>query len=296
MVRRDGGAGTGFQCCVCGRTTNHRSVLRKLHKCIDCGFVTYPAPQTIDFDKLYDDGYFSGQGDYPDYLGQQDALRRSMRQHLAQMRRFKPLGGSLLEVGCAYGLFLDEARVHFNSVTGIDVCGGPVAHARDILRLDARVGDFAAFDFDHRQFDAICFWDTIEHLPHPEIYLAQAARVLAQDGVLYLTTADVGSLNARFRGAAWRQIHPPSHLHYFSRGTIGRLCERIGLEVIGIETAAYYHTVYNVLASLGIANRPVAHVARMILSALGETRARQWGLWINLGDIMFVAARPRTSR
>ena len=41
-----------------------------------------------------------------------------MRRHLEQMSRYMPLDGSLLEVGCAYGLFLDEAALHFIQTAG----------------------------------------------------------------------------------------------------------------------------------------------------------------------------------
>ena len=35
-----------------------------------------------------------------------------------------------------------------------------------------------------------------------------------------------------------------------------------------------------------------ARLARRALRLAGDETARRWGLWLNLGDIMFVAARP----
>src|SRR5207237_7603407 len=142
--------------------------------------------------------------DYPDYLGQQDAVRRSMRRHLRQMSRYQNLGGALLEVGCAYGLFLDEARAFFSTVKGVDICEGPLEHARRVLGLDAVATDFLALDFGVQKFDAICLWDTVEHLPAPEQFIAKAAGLLAPDCRLFLTTADLGALNDRFRGTDLR--------------------------------------------------------------------------------------------
>ena len=46
-----------------------------------------------------------------------------------------------------------------------------------------------------------------------------------------MTTGDIGSLMARWRGARWRQIHPPTHLHYFSKLTLAQLLERHGFTV-----------------------------------------------------------------
>lgn len=69
------------------------------------------------------------------------------------------------------------------------------------------------------------------------------------------------------------------------------LLDRLGYEVVGIETASYYHTIFNVLASLRVRGGTGGSIASTTLTLLGEKFARRLGLWINLGDIMFVAAR-----
>jgi SAM-dependent methyltransferase len=133
-------------------------------------------------------------------------------------------------------------------------------------------------------------WDTIEHVPEPDRFAARALEILRPGGHLFLTTGDIDSLVARLQGPRWRQIHPPTHLSYFSRKTLTRLLERVGYEVIAVETAPYYHTLYNILATLrlrgGITGRLAAWSLERLPRALG-----QLGGWIDLRDIMFVAAR-----
>jgi 2-polyprenyl-3-methyl-5-hydroxy-6-metoxy-1,4-benzoquinol methylase len=284
---------SGVSCRVCGEVAGSDQTFAGLRECRGCGFIFSPDVDAAELEQLYDERYFKGV-EYPDYLGQQHALRRSMRRHLEQMARIQAPRGALLEVGCAYGLFLDEARRSFDSVTGIDIAAEPIAHARDVLKIDARRGDFLTDDFGGRRFDVICMWDTIEHLPKPDEFLARGAALLRPNGLLFLTTGDIGSWNARWRGAAWRQIHPPSHVNYFSRQTIATLLHRTGYDVIRIERARYYHTVYNVLASIQLLRGGKGdRLAGAILSLMGEARARRVGLWIDLGDIMFVGARRR---
>jgi SAM-dependent methyltransferase len=195
--------------------------------------------------------------------------------------------------GRCYGLFLDEARPHFSNVTGIDVCEGPVSYARDVLNLDARCGDVLTQDLGDGTFDVLCMWDTIEHLAAPDDVLVRGAELLRPGGMLYLTTGDIGSWNARLRGARWRQIHPPSHVNYFSRRTISLLLDRTGYDVISIEHAPYYHTLYNILASIRLRGGAGMGIADALLRIVGERRARALGLWLDLGDIMFVGARLR---
>ena len=70
------------------------------------------------------------------------------------------------------------------------------------------------------------------------------------------------------------------------------LFERTGLKVLGFETAAYYHSLHNILASIGMRQSLPARVSRAALRTIGERLAKRTGFWINLGDIMFVAATP----
>ena len=214
-----------------------------------------------------------------------------MRRHLAQMAPYAPLQGTLLEIGCAYGLFLDEARTHFSGLVGVDISPGPVEFGRNAFHLDLRCGDFPSMPFQRDSFDAVCMWDTIEHLPNPRDFVDAARRVLKRQGHLYLTTGDAGSLNARVRGRRWRQIHPPSHLQYFSRRTITELLRQCGFQVVGIETAGYYHTLYNILAGVRLRGGLPPILTDLAMGRTGKMVTRRLGSWINLGDIMFVAAR-----
>jgi SAM-dependent methyltransferase len=280
-------------CVACGNSAGGESSLGQLRRCCACGFVTWegePPPG----DGLYNERYFT-EVDYPDYVGNEPSLRRSMRRHLRQMAGYGRLGGAVLEVGCAYGFFLDEARAHFDRVVGVDVVPAAVERARKRFSVDARAGDLATMDLGQERFDAVCLWDTVEHLPRPDAYLSRIRDLVREDGRLYLTTGDISSLNARLRGRRWRQIHPPSHLHYFSRRTIRRLLERMGFTVLGFETAAYRHTLYTVLASVALRDGIPARISRSVLRLVGERRARRLGFWIDLGDIMFVASRPTGS-
>ena len=282
-----------IRCSVCGSTQPAAPTFARLSRCASCGFVYYDhsADPSLDFAALYGDEYFTGF-EYFDYLGQEHALRRSLRRHLEQMGRHCQLGGSLLEVGCAYGFFLDEARRFFEVVKGIDIAENAVAYARDVLRTDARVANFTSIDLGSEMFDVVCMWDTIEHVPAPDRFVAKAFEVLRPGGHLFITTGDIDSVVAKLQGPRWRQIHPPTHLSYFSRRTLTRMLEEGGFEVTAVETAPYYHTLQNILATLRLRGGAAGRVAGVVLDR-APTRLRQLGGWIDLRDIIFVAAsRP----
>ena len=276
-------------CRIC-ESSQHQEKWGLLRECENCRFIFFGDTDPEALARLYHEGYLHGE-EYTDYIGQEFALRKSMRQHLKQMEQFKPLSGPLLEVGCAYGFFLDEAQRRIDHVQGIDVAREAVSYAHHSFGIKADYGDFLSFDFEGNRFSTICFWDTIEHLAEPDQFINRAWELLKPGGMIYLTTGDIGAFNARIRGKNWRQIHPPTHVSYFSRDTMRRILEQSGFEVMPIETASYFHTLKHVLGALAMRFGLVGTMAKLIERLVGDSAVGRWGFWLNLGDTMFVAAR-----
>jgi SAM-dependent methyltransferase len=173
----------------------------------------------------------------------------------------------------------------------MDVSEAAVRAARERLHVSAEAGDVA----EHRPaepYDVVCLWDTIEHLPDPRATLQAAARVLREGGALFLSTGDAGSLVARVRGPRWRMIHPPTHVHYFSRPGIRRLLADLGFRTLGIESLAGRRQIANVLHNLDRFGRsaPLRAAARGVLRRAPAGLLRR-DVRLGLGDVMFVAAR-----
>ena len=130
-------------------------------KCPGCGLVFY---QGTPPDHLYSDEYFTG-GEYLDYPGDKKIIQRNFKRHIRLLQRLAPKG-RLLELGCAYGFFLELARKHWE-VKGIDVAAAGIRHARQVIGVNALQADFLTLADEPESWDVICLWDTIEHLPQP---------------------------------------------------------------------------------------------------------------------------------
>ncbi|MDE1928441.1 MAG: class I SAM-dependent methyltransferase, partial [Burkholderiales bacterium] len=169
-------------------------------------------PAGIDFDALYGADYYRGGHDqvFSDYVGQQAARRAQARRKLWLLRHLPPRiprRGRLLDVGCAAGFFLAEARAHYE-VQGVELSAWSSAWAREQLGLPVHTGTLQQAALEAGRYDVVTLWDVIEHVPDPVPLLSEAARVLAPGGSVVLTTGDWGSAYARRRGADWHLMTP----------------------------------------------------------------------------------------
>lgn len=161
-------------------------------RCGECTHQFVHPPITSDEQEMiFDDGYFSAGGGWAgswwdlDYLAAERELRIEAREILAML----PLrSGRLLDIGCAGGVFLDEARRRGFSVEGVELNPSMARAARERFGIEpvgARVEDVDGDRWD-AAFDAITFLDVLEHLPAPGAALTKARRWLAPGGCLLI--------------------------------------------------------------------------------------------------------------
>ena len=88
-------------------------------------------------------------------------------------------------------------------------------------------------------------------------------------------------------------IHPPTHLHYFSRATLERLLARHGFEVLRVEYPATTRSVRMILSGLLVLGRPASSWATSLYRALAHLPFIDASVPLNTWDIMYVIARRR---
>jgi SAM-dependent methyltransferase len=270
-------------CPACGTAAQRPHLYEKngchIYRCSVCGLGRSDT-QGFDPAAFYTADYFSGQhpDGYGDYLATEPILRREFGRVVDFVRRFRP-GGKLLELGCAYGFFLQEAKRYFN-VAGVELAEDAAAHAR---RAGLDVVSGVADEVTLRRFgamDVIVLLDVIEHLPDPRGTLGFCTRTLRPGGVVVLTTGDFGSLFAKLAGRHWRLMTPPQHLWFFTPKSMAYLAKALGLELVSLD-----HPWKVVPLSL------VAFQLRRMLGLGGGRVSSTLGLPINLFDAMRIVLR-----
>lgn len=280
-------------CLVCGANNWHPLYDQLLLKCNNCGFVT--ANMEVDqaqLDEVYTENYFKGE-EYLDYLEDQEVQRLNFQDRIKEFKKvvgkYEPK--NILEIGCAYGLFGDEARNEWPSAQykGFDVVEEAIDHAKIKFGLDAVNRDYLGENL-FQKHDAVFMWDVIEHLQFPEKFLAKVSREIEPGGTLCITTGDIGALVPGLQGKKWRMIHPPSHLHYFSKNTLEKLLGNHGFEVVRCSYPSISRSVRLIFFGLFMLNRnPPKWVSK-----LHNTIPSRWRVGINTFDIIFVIAKKKS--
>jgi SAM-dependent methyltransferase len=261
--------------------------------CAACGLGWLdPLPSAEQAKALYAAEYFTAgaHAGYSDYLADESLHRRNARRRLTLMARAgaRPTG-PLLDVGCAAGFFLDEARSVGWNVFGVDVSPWAADQARRRLGMNI-FADAAEIPAHLRgSFSAVTMFQTLEHMVFPQESLRQAVTLLRGDGLLFIETWDRASWIARMMGSNWQQVSPPSVLWLFTEASLAALLQSAGLRLV-----AWQRTSKEVSASFVAQLLAQKHgiLRRPLVPFMGSSRLGRLSFAYKLGDLVTVVAEP----
>lgn len=244
-------------CPICGEPSEATFVAAKLpiRICGSCrGRFVWPQPSAEELRGIYSDAYFEGTHEglgFEDYGALEPGLRLMFRRHLRRIGHYVP-AGRLVDVGCAFGFFLGEAIEDGWQAAGVEI--SPTAAAAAAARVPVHAGtlESAMPLLEPGGWDAVTFWDTLEHVPDPKGDLRRANRLLRPGGCLFLTMPKAWGILPRAMGRHWFGYKKAGeHLFFFSKEAIERLLDAAGFRPLVVGRASWTCTVGFLASKIG---------------------------------------------
>lgn len=214
--------GTAADRCAWCETPFDGSTIRRTGRtfCGHCGSATTdPLPDPESLDAAYGDWYWPGTGKRFGLVG--DALLRRSRAAMAGRIDEVAPPGPVLDVGAGEGTLIDALRELGREASGLE----------KFPKRDDLV-DLPLTEVERKDFAAIVFWHSLEHLPDSGEVMKAASERLRPGGVVFVAVPDVGSPQARFFGDSWLHLDLPRHLVHLTTDSLSRIMEADGLTVI----------------------------------------------------------------
>ena len=153
---------------------------------------------------------------------------------------------TVLDVGSGLGVFLHRMKAAGWRGTGLDRDPRLVAHAREVVGVEAVCGDFLTAE-NLGRFDVVTFNKVLEHIMDPVTMLARSAGHLREGGFVYVEVPDGEVAVGHGPG---REEFFIDHYHIFSAASLELLAARAGFKAQVIERLREPSTKYTLRAFL----------------------------------------------
>lgn len=284
---------TAATCPLCGADTRN-TVLKvettrpfDIQCCRACDFTfAAPRPDDAELQAFYTSSYFRRTEEtvlgYANYRAVAERNARRMWKELVEYAGLSSLSGRrVLDVGCATGGFLHEAKSDGWNTLGVELSTDAASIARTEFGLEVIEGDVFASELHDRTFDLITCWHVVEHLIDPVAAFKRMRELIAPGGLLFVELPNWNSLGRRVRQEHWSQLKPPEHINFFTPQSLSRAVEMASFT--GIKCSTHYPSINN-QAAIARASRPW-----YVLKSLGADFVSSLGC----GGYLRILAKPQ---
>ncbi|MFC1578164.1 class I SAM-dependent methyltransferase [Thermodesulfobacteriota bacterium] len=242
-----------IRCPLCD-SDNHRNVNKSedylltreefvVVQCLDCGlFFTNPRVKEENISQYY----FSDYSPYKDvkepqyFLGVKKWIaRRFGNIHLEILDTLQFSGArTVLEIGPGSGSLLIFLKQHGFKVVGVEIDRDCVNRIRK-ENITCYHGRLENVYEQLKNFDAVIMCHILEHIYHPQETLKTISNILSENGVVYISIPNIGSVEARLFGRHWRGLELPRHVIHYDRKTISALLSQNGFKIVRIKNQIF---------------------------------------------------------
>ncbi len=223
-------------CFLCSQAPSGKIIVKnglRVLNCHDCG-LSFLEKFPVNELCFYREGTDYYKAWWEDRLKEENHVRSLKRQTgqwiLKKMSPYLTKGAEILEIGCAFGYFLEVCAAAGHKPSGIEVSGAAIEARK--LGFPVYNEPIEKLHLAADSFDAVVMIDVLEHLSAPGAVLEKVRYLLKKKGgLLTILTPDVESVPCRIFGPRW--IHyVEEHLIYYSRRSLASFLGCFGFKEV----------------------------------------------------------------
>ncbi|MCS6985426.1 MAG: class I SAM-dependent methyltransferase [Leptospiraceae bacterium] len=223
-------------CPVCDSPT--KVVEEPFYRCPRDGLLVYAEGTEL----TYEDDYFGLEykNQYgKTYLEDREAILARNHWRLKEFHTRIRLSGKkkrLLEVGCAYGFFLEAAKNYGYELEGWELSQKAAQYCQN-RGFAVKVGDFfALYENWQKQkrppYDVVAAFYTIEHFRWQRQFWSAAAHLVSRGGYLLLSLPSCWGPLFYFHRRKWYENHPRDHFVDYSPRSLAKIGKSFGFKLL----------------------------------------------------------------
>ena len=276
----------------------------RMVRCKSCGLVyVSPRDDVHRIIRLYRRPYFELEKfarkyrtGYRNYAADRELHTEYFRKKVREILRHASFG-RLLDVGTAFGYFLEEARQAGFDGWGIDVSEYAATEARKRFGKRILKGTLKDAELPLGSFEVVTAFQTLEHLPDPLENLKRMNAMLVPGGMVMLVVPDQGSWIATALGRHWFGYKPKEHLYCFTARTIIRMLDTAGfVRISASRDTARPYPVRHILERLRYLYPRISGLTSAIDAGARQLGALDLAIPVLLGDLSVIAYKRSEER
>lgn len=283
-------------CYLCGH--DMKMFLNKngytLYRCGTCGLGRTDLRKQYELfvTEYYTKGYFTGDPARSAFINYKDDKRlivKNMKKFLAKAMKYKSKG-TLLDVGCAMGFFVELALQAGFDAYGLDPSSYAAGEAKKLVgERRIKTGTIGGVEYPDKSFDVITMFDVFEHLDDPGGDIEKLSKFLKDDGIIVIATGDTESVMAKVLKRRWTFYIPPQHLFFFNKTTLTTLLGAHGLVPVEWFRIGKWLSLGYVLHLARTTGESV--VAKHVYSIMRRWKAEMFPLYLPVRDNMIAIVK-----
>lgn len=244
-----------INCPICGSGENREKIRSKdfrynisveyfsIVECKKCGFLFLnPRPRGEEAFKFYP-SYFYTKDKSVSYKLIEPIFAKAHKSIIKLFKKYKNNGRSL-DIGCGNGIFVSAMLEGGFDAWGVE----PNSEAERFVdkHIKGRIlfKDLKDCAFEGERFDVITCFQALEHISDLGAVLKEMARILKDDGFLYISVPNADFFEFKLFGAYAYNLEVPRHLYFFKRPAIIKLLNSNGFNNIKFLKYTFFEPVF----------------------------------------------------